>query len=146
MCHKIKHYCQTIQKSNPPLYYGLLHFEIRKLMQHIFWLADSRASSHSEAMSGNDSTLSFFFLILAIKKFFRLFTRGQFWPSGNVIACVCLSMCPCVRPCVNPELFHAITCHTFKLESPNLHQKCKTPWLRSLSFWGFIDLEYQCPI
>ena len=25
-----------------------------------------------------------------------LFTRGQFWPSGIVIACVCGSVCPCV--------------------------------------------------
>ena len=24
------------------------------------------------------------------------FTRGQFWPSGIVIACVCGSVCPCV--------------------------------------------------
>ena len=24
------------------------------------------------------------------------FTRGQFWPSGIVIACVCVSGCPCV--------------------------------------------------
>ena len=28
-----------------------------------------------------------------------LFTRGQFWPSGIVIACVCVfvCVCPCVR-------------------------------------------------
>ena len=25
-----------------------------------------------------------------------IFTRGQFWPSGIVIACVCGSVCPCV--------------------------------------------------
>ena len=25
-----------------------------------------------------------------------IFTRGQFWPSGIVIACVCVSVCPCV--------------------------------------------------
>ena len=30
----------------------------------------------------------------------RVFTRGQFWPSGIVIACVCVSVCPCVRVCV----------------------------------------------
>ena len=28
--------------------------------------------------------------------FFNIFTRGQFWPSGIVIACVCVSVCPCV--------------------------------------------------
>ena len=32
------------------------------------------------------------FLLLSQK----LFTRGQFWPSGIVIACVCGSVCPCV--------------------------------------------------
>ena len=26
-----------------------------------------------------------------------VFTRGQFWPSGIVVACVCLSVCPSVR-------------------------------------------------
>ena len=29
-----------------------------------------------------------------------IFTRGQFWPSGIVIACVCGSVCPCVCMCV----------------------------------------------
>ena len=30
----------------------------------------------------------------------RVFTRGQFWPSGIVVACVCVSVCSCVRVCV----------------------------------------------
>ena len=30
-----------------------------------------------------------------------IFTRGQFWPSGIVVACVCVSVCPCVRVCVS---------------------------------------------
>ena len=29
-----------------------------------------------------------------------VFTRGQFWPPGIVVACVCLSVCPFVRPSV----------------------------------------------
>ena len=29
-----------------------------------------------------------------------VFTRGQFWPWGIVVACVCVSVCPCVRVCV----------------------------------------------
>ena len=33
-----------------------------------------------------------------------------------------------------PELVSAITCHLFKPGSPNLDQRCKTPWLRSLLF------------
>ena len=64
-------------------------------------------------------------------------TRGQFWPSGIVVGCVCLSVCG------KHLLVRAITCHAFKLESPNLDHKSKTPWLRSLLFWGVIDLELQ---
>ena len=37
-------------------------------------------------------------LISPILLFF-VFTRGQFWPSGIVVACVCVSVCPCVRVC-----------------------------------------------
>ena len=70
-----------------------------------------------------------------------IFTRGQFWPSGIVVACVCLCVCPCV--CVNPQLVRAITHHPFKLGSPNLDHRCKRPWLRSLVFWGVIDLDLQ---
>ena len=58
------------------------------------------------------------------------FTRGQYWPSGIVVACVCL--CVCVRPCVNHEFVRAITPHPFKPGTPNLDHRCKRPWLRSL--------------
>ena len=50
-----------------------------------------------------------------------------------------LSVCVCGKHL----LVRAITCHGFKLESPNLDHKSKTPWLRSLLFWGVIDLELQ---
>ena len=33
---------------------------------------------------------------LFVNRIITLFTRGQFWPSGIVIACVCGSVCPCV--------------------------------------------------
>ena len=64
--------------------------------------------------------------------FYIIFTRGQFWPSGIVVACVCV----CVSLCVNHLLVHAITRDPFKLGSPNLDQRCKRPWLRSLLFIG----------
>ena len=70
-----------------------------------------------------------------------IFTRGQFWPSGIVIACVCGSVCPCV--CSNHELVRTITHRPFKLGSPNLDQRCKTPWFGSLLFLGMIDLDLQ---
>ena len=39
------------------------------------------------------------------------------------------------------ELVRTVTSHLLKLESPNLHQRCKTVWLRSLLFWGLIDVD-----
>ena len=72
---------------------------------------------------------------------FTIFTRGQFWPLGIVVACVCLCVCPYV--CVNPQLVRAITRHPFKLGSPNLDHSCKRPWLRSVLFWGVIDFDLQ---
>ena len=63
-----------------------------------------------------------------------IFTRGQFWPPGIVFACARPSFTKFVR---------AITHHPFKLGSPNLDQRCKTPWLRPLMFWGAIDLDLQ---
>ena len=38
------------------------------------------------------------------------------------------------------ELVRAITHHPFKLGLPNLDQMFKIPWLRSLLFWGLIEL------
>ena len=67
------------------------------------------------------------------------FTQGQFWLSGIVVACVCLCVCPSV--CINHQLVRAITHHPFKLGSPNLDQRCKRPWLRSLLFCGMIDRD-----
>ena len=61
-----------------------------------------------------------------------LVSRGQFWPSGIVVACVCQSVCQ--------SLVRVITQDPFKLGSPNLKHRCKRPWLRSQLFWGVIDL------
>ena len=41
-----------------------------------------------------------FFLVSAAWIWVMVFTRGQFWPSGIVVACVCLSVWPSVRLCV----------------------------------------------
>ena len=62
-------------------------------------------------------------------------------------ACMAIGYCCClglsVRPCVNHLLVRAITRDLFKLGSPNLNHRCKRPWLRSLLFWGVIDLYLQ---
>ena len=56
---------------------------------------------------------------------------------------LCVCPCVCVSLCVNHLLVRAITWDPFKLGSPNLDQRCKRPWLRSLLFWGVIDLDLQ---
>ena len=54
------------------------------------------------------------------------------------------SVCLCVCVCGNHELVRVITRdHPFKLGSPNLDQRCKTTWLRSLLFYRTIDLDLQ---
>ena len=58
-------------------------------------------------------------------------------------ACVCVSVCLCVCVSVNHELVRAIIHQPFKLGSPNLDQRCKRPWLRSLLFCGVIDSDLQ---
>ena len=118
---------------------------------------------------------------------FPTITRGQFWPTGIVVACVCVCVClsvcqslACPRNISGPvqaritkfgpkmqktlvkvsivlwtarrwpsrskstskskftpfELVRTITHQPFKLGSPNLDQRCKMSWLRSLLFWG----------
>ena len=47
-------------------------------------------------------------------------TRGQYWPTGIVVACVRLSVSPSVT-----KFVCAITQHPFKLGSPNLDHRCK---------------------
>ena len=56
-------------------------------------------------------------------------------PVLNFRYCCCLHMCVydvCVCMCVNHDFVRTITHHIFKLGSPNLDNRCKTPWLRSL--------------
>ena len=57
--------------------------------------------------------------------------------------CHRLCLCVCVSLCVNHLLVRVITWDPFQLGSPNLDQRCKRPWLRSLLFWGAIDLDLQ---
>ena len=54
--------------------------------------------------------------------------------------CHCLCLCVCVSClCVNHLLVRVITWDPFKLGSPNLDQRCKMPWLRSLLFCRVIN-------
>ena len=54
---------------------------------------------------------------------------------------LCLWVCVCV--CINHEFVRTITHRPVKLGSPNLDQRCKTPWFGSLEFLGMIDLDLQ---
>ena len=63
--------------------------------------------------------------------------------SSPASVCVCVRVCVCVSLCVNHLLVRAITRDPFKLGSPNLDQRCKRPWLRSLLFLGVIDHDLQ---
>ena len=57
-----------------------------------------------------------------------------------------LSLPASVRPSVSPSVtkfVRAITHQPFKLGSPNLDQRRKRPWLRSLLFCGMIDHDLQ---
>ena len=58
-------------------------------------------------------------------------------------ASVCVSVPPSVRVCGNLLFVRAITRDRFMLGSPNLDQRCKRPWLRSLLFCGTIDHDLQ---
>ena len=42
-------------------------------------------------------------------------------------------------PILSLKMVRAITHYPFKLRSPNLHQMCKTTWLRALVFLGVIS-------
>ena len=55
--------------------------------------------------------------------------------------CRCLHLSVCV--CVNHMLVRSITHHPFKLGSPYWDHRCKRPWLRTLLFWGAIDIDIQ---
>ena len=90
---------------------------------HVDGLVQERHNTNALAME-------LVFLALTHQNMLSFINRGQFWPSGIVVICVCV----CVS--VNHELVYAITNQPFKLESPNLDQRCKRPWLRSLLFLG----------
>ena len=73
---------------------------------------------------------------------------GYLWNNGTVFyprPVLAFGYCRCLCVClsVNHQLVRAITHQPFKLESPNLDQRCERPWLRSLLFFWTIDLELQ---
>ena len=58
-------------------------------------------------------------------------------------ACVCVYQCVHMSRCVNPELVRVITCDPFKPGSPNMDQRCKTIWSRSLYSFRRLALTFK---
>ena len=75
--------------------------------------------------------------------------KSRFLPEasfGLQVLSLLASVRPSVRPSVSPSVtkfVRAITHQPFKLRSPNLDQRCKRHWLRSLLFCGTIDRDLQ---
>ena len=70
------------------------------------------------------------------------FAYVDFYPRP-VFGLRVLSLPVSVCVCINHLFVRTITRHLFKLGSPNLVQRSKTHWLRSLLFLGAIDLDLQ---
>ena len=70
-------------------------------------------------------------------------TRGQFWPSGIVVACVCLFVCPSVCVCGKHLLVRAITHHPSKLGSLNLTIGVKDLGKDPYCFGGWLTLTFK---
>ena len=73
----------------------------------------------------------------------KVFSLCNMLPEASMAIGYCRCLRLSVRPCVNHLLVRVITRDLFKLGSPNLNHRCKRPWLRSLLFWGVIDLYLQ---
>ena len=80
-----------------------------------------------------------------ISKFYQPYVcHHSFLPEASFgLRVLSLPACVCVCLSVNHQLVRAVTHQPFKLESPNLDQRCKRPWLRSLLFFEMIDLQLQ---
>ena len=81
---------------------------------------------------------------IKLTQLFHILEVRDFLPEGSFGLRV-LSLCVCQSVCVsvNHELVCTITHQPFKLGSPNLDQRCKRLWLRSLLFCGAIDRAFK---
>ena len=64
-----------------------------------------------------------------------------FWGQSSLTLKVKFNLKVKIYPILS--LSTQLTHHPFKLGSPNLEQRCKIHWLRSLLFWDAIDLQDQ---
>ena len=86
----------------------------------------------------------FLYILMNKKKMIFFLPKASFGLRVlSLPASVCLCVHPSVCMCGKQLLVRAITHHPFKVESPNLDYRYKRPLLRSLLFWGLIDLDLQ---
>ena len=70
-----------------------------------------------------------------------IFTRGQFWPSGIVIACVCV--CPCVRVCVYQSLACPHDNSAVQAKITKFGSEMQNTLIKMPIILGVIDLDLQ---
>ena len=73
-----------------------------------------------------------------------IFTRGQFWPSGIVVACVCLSVCVSVCVCVRqPRACPRHKSPRVQATTTKFGQKVQNNLVKVPIVLGAIDLDLQ---
>ena len=102
--------------------------------------SDAGSRSEPEHLSKDPTYLTFIDELWSIYCLYIFFTRGQLWPSGIVVTCVCVCVYVCVR--------QSSVCPDDNLSPPQatitkIGPEVQTPSLRSLLFLGFIDLNLQ---
>ena len=98
--------------------------------------------TYAKLMCMRRGNFPYYYLIIwrKLKMCIFIFTEASFSLWVLLLpACVCTCVSVCSR--VIHKFVCAITHHLFKPGSPNLDQKCKITWLRSLLFWG----DLHCP-
>ena len=90
-----------------------------------------------------ENCLNFFSENLYSPCYIKVNIMAGYYPRPVLAFGYCHRLRLCVRVCINHLLVRTITHQPFTLESPNLDERHKTPWLRCQLFWGVIDLDRQ---
>ena len=120
---------------------------IRCILYYIYWGLCWMIYIHSIL---NVCFISIVFRVLPKTVKVLSLALGYFLPEANfdlrvlsLPACVCLSVCVCVRVSINHEVVRMRTPQLFQVDPPNLVKRCKTTWLRYLLFCGAIDFDLE---
>ena len=75
-----------------------------------------------------------------------VFTRGQFWPSANVVVCVCLCECMCLPVCLcvcQPWAFRRHSSSRVQARTIIFGQKMQNNFVKVSIVLGAIDPDLQ---